>query len=84
MAAPFGADVGPFSYDHDEQPPPEVGEALVSATGRAYLLTDVRPVRRGERAGRRVMVRAVVVRYADLPPTTRAHAIVWYPRSPKV
>lgn len=77
---PVGAEVR-FYYDHDPGRGPQVGDALVTDTGKTYLLTHARVVARGGNAGRRTNLRAVIVAGVhDLPEGTVVHGLAWYKR----
>lgn len=86
MAAAFGDPIG-LTYDHNDKPRPQVGDAIVPMsrrtgrpTGRAYLIERCDPVTRGKFAGRRVSIRATVVRLGDLADDVVRHGLWWYDR----
>lgn len=58
----------------------DVGEALVTGTGRAYLVVERRVQTRGAHAGRQHLRCVVHAAAADLPPDTETYPIEWYPR----
>jgi hypothetical protein len=74
MAAPVGAAVGIF-YDAAE--PVAVGDAIVTMTGRTYLVMAARQQTRGRHVGR-YHLRCLVQRAA--PAGARVHPLYWYPR----
>lgn len=73
MTAPEGAEVGIY-YDGR---PLEPGDALVTPTGRTYLVTAVRRQTRGKHVGRQHL-RCVVA--AAAPATARVVPLYWYKR----
>jgi hypothetical protein len=79
MAAPVGAIV---SITYDSEHPLEVGDWLRTPTNRGYQVVAVRVAQRGERAGVRHYLRAVVAEAVPhgAPPNARVHPLFWYPR----
>jgi hypothetical protein len=73
-AAPVGAVVGIFYDAHVEV---LAGDAIVSTTGRTYVVVAVRRQARGEHVGR-WHLRCLVAR--GPPPGARVHRLRWYPR----
>jgi hypothetical protein len=80
VQAPEGREVG-LTYDTSAEVWP--GDALVTGTGRVYLVTDARQVRqRSAPAGqRRWRLRALVTRLEHLPDDTVILPLHWYRRA---
>jgi len=74
VKAPIGAEVGIY-YDGRAV---SVGDALVTLTGRTYLVTSVRCQAKGAHHGRQHL-RCVVAEYPP-PEGTRVLPLVWYKR----
>jgi len=73
MTAPVGAVVRIF-YDGR---PVERGDAIVTTTGRTYVVASVRVQARGRHIGRQHLA-CLVAR--EPPPGARRHRLHWYPR----
>ncbi len=73
-AAPVGAVVGLY---YDAPCDVVAGDAIVTTTGRTYLVVSVRCQRRGKHVGR-WHLRCLVQRAA--PPGAHVHPLRWYPR----
>ena len=75
MKAPVGAVVRIF---YDGRPPPvEAGHALVTTTGRVYLVLGVRQQRRGKHLGR-FHLTCIIQR--EVPADAFVHRLIWYRR----
>jgi hypothetical protein len=74
--APAGAEVSLYV---DSIASVEPGDAIVTGTGRAYMVTAVRVQARGKHRGRQHL-RAIVSDVADIGPGIRRHKIYWYRR----
>lgn len=75
MTAPAGAEV---SIHYDARRELEPGHAIVTTTGRTYLVVRARRQARGKHTGR-WHLRCLVVDGAPLPGTT-IHPLRWYRR----
>lgn len=74
MSAPVGAVVGIY---YDSSTPVDVGDAVVTRTGRTYLVLTNRIQARGKHAGRQHLRCAVV---DERPPEVKVHPLHWYRR----
>ncbi len=77
-AAALGAEVGIYV---DLIARVEPGDAIVTPTGRTYMVVRVRVQARGKHAGRRQHLRCIVAESA--PAGVTVHRIVWYARGPR-
>jgi hypothetical protein len=80
MKRPFGSEVS-LTYTSGEQPDP--GDALVTQTGRAYIVLSIQipKTRRGSETTSRI--KAIVVEANTLAQNVKQLPIVWTPRSKK-
>lgn len=78
MKAPVGAEVGLY---YDSPRPIGEGDYLQTPTGRTYLILSVRVQARGQHAGRRKHLRAVVIDASDIDPAGTIHPLHWYKRN---
>lgn len=73
-AAPLGAIVRLYV---DLVASVSLGDAVVTRTGRTYLVVGVRVQTRGKHAGRQHLLCAIV---DEIPPCATVHRISWYRR----
>jgi hypothetical protein len=77
MAAPVGALVRIFYDGHQLG----AGDALVTPSGRTYVVVAVRVQRRGQHVGRQHL--ACLVAHADARSGRQVFPLFWYPRRPR-
>jgi len=75
MAAPAGSEVGIYVDLVDQV---DAGDAIVTQSGRTYLVVRVRRQERGKHIGRQHL--RCVVAEGSAPEGARIHRIRWYPR----
>lgn len=78
MPALIGSEVGLY-YDTDLEVRED--EFLQTPTGRTYWVKSVRVQQRGQYAGVRRYLRAIVVPSSNVGPGDTVHEICWYKRS---
>lgn len=76
MKAAEGTEVGIYV---DLAAPVAPGDAIVTPSGRAYMVVAVRVQERGKHAGRQ-HVRGIVTHESRVPFGIQVHRIRWYPR----
>ena len=77
MPATIGSEVGLY-YDSPRRV--GVGDCLQTPTGRTYLIQKVRVQERGEYAGVRQHLRAIVISREEVPVDAEVFPIHWYAR----
>lgn len=77
MTAPVGSNVGLY-YDSEQAVNP--GDFLQTPTGRTYYVTEARTQQRGEYAGIRRHLRAIVTTEDAVEADAVVHPLFWYKR----